>query len=751
MNYYIFAQFGRVLSVYKRYFSAVFYIFSGCNRQNAYICAVLLRRLPMNARCGAMAKNQYKHHAYFRTLEKNTFMQKTHVELSLVFLVLVLWAFPSLANAQITPPALSSDTLSGYILRIFRKDSPKTVVYFDLRKAAVELADSVRLLAPMRMGSFRLKWHTSKAKAFFIRKVQAGTTTCVLTLSEGVRLQIEACDVGLCVHLEKEKSRIQLAYINLYCPANEVFMGAGEQYSQVTLNGSRVPIFVEEQGIGRGDFGITQIANLRGAGGHRFSSFAPSPRLISTQGRVISCLSMRAFDLRYPEQLRLEAVFKDSLALHISAFSRETRSAFGTNYPKTGVPAWMFGSILGLQGGTDTVLQKLAVLEQAGVKPAAIWIQDWCGRAVTPYGKQLVWNWALDTVRYPRFKAFRDSLRQRDIRLLAYVNPFLRCGTPLAREAAQQAGVLLEKKGAPLVLPATGFDVFLANIQGADGRGRGWLKAKIQENIVGNGFSGWMADFGEWYPMMGAEDYAAHQSYPDAWAALNAEIVAKDSSLCFFSRSNFAQNNSPVYWAGDQNTTWGREDGLPSLVPALLSSGISGMLVNHGDIGGFTSFKKGAAQMTRSRELLYRWIEVCAFTPIFRTHEGLAPDANVQVYSDTASAAFFARFALIHDALKPYLLQTYREAAQKGLPMVRHLWLEFPDDPAVLGLEYEFMLGSDFLVMPVLKRGATTVRGYLPKGRWQHYFTHAIIESRGAWQVFDAPLGQPCVWRRLPK
>ncbi|MEY4925595.1 MAG: hypothetical protein RI894_31, partial [Bacteroidota bacterium] len=132
-----------------------------------------------------------------------------------------------------------------------------------------------------------------------------------------------------------------------------------------------------------------------------------------------------------------------------------------------------------------------------------------------------------------------------------------------------------------------------------------------------------------------------------------------------------------------------------------------------------------------------------------RTHEGLAPDDNLQVYSDADAAHFFAKFSAIHDSLHSYIMRTYHEIETQHLPMVRHLIIKYPDDLNVRNLDYQFMLGNDILVIPVLGKNAKTVRGYLPAGKWQHFFTKEIIESSGEWRVFDAPLGQPCVWQCL--
>ena len=164
----------------------------------------------------------------------------------------------------------------------------------------------------------------------------------------------------------------------------------------------------------------------------------------------------------------------------------------------------------------------------------------------------------------------------------------------------------------------------------------------MRESLDRDGVLGWMADFGEWCPFdtpfyrynektqarERIDAIAGHNAYPQAWANLQNRIktaysAQNSDTLGIFMRS--ATSPIPhIYWAGDQNTNWGKNDGLPSLVPALLSTGMSGIGINHGDIGGFTSFKKAGFKMTRSRELLYRWIELCAFTPVFSDTRGFS-------------------------------------------------------------------------------------------------------------------------------
>ena len=81
--------------------------------------------------------------------------------------------------------------------------------------------------------------------------------------------------------------------------------------------------------------------------------------------------------------------------------------------------------------------------------------------------------------------------------------------------------------------------------------------------------------------------------------------------------------------------------------------------------------------------------------------------------------------------------------------MVRHLFLHYPDDPNVKGLRYQFLLGPDLMVAPVLTRGAAEVEVYFPEGEaWADLWTGAAAGRPGEWVRMPAPLGRPAVFLR---
>ena len=89
------------------------------------------------------------------------------------------------------------------------------------------------------------------------------------------------------------------------------------------------------------------------------------------------------------------------------------------------------------------------------------------------------------------------------------------------------------------------------------------------------------------------------------------------------------------------------------------------------------------------------------------------------------------------------------EASKLGHPVVRHLFLHYPNDAKIYALRYQYMLGPDFLIAPVLDQGATSVNVYLPADNWVHLWSGtAYRATSGEWIQIAAPVGQPGVFFR---
>ncbi|MCS6984667.1 MAG: alpha-glucosidase [Leptospiraceae bacterium] len=553
-------------------------------------------------------------------------------------------------------------------------------------------------------------------------------------------------------------NRLELAILS---HEKEKFLGMGEQFTHLNLKGHRVPVLTEEQGVGRGAEPITTGANLIAkAGGNAYTTYAPIPFVMSNRGRAFHLLNSEyaVFDFR-PSSRLVISVWSNQVSMRIyqgnsylellQHFTRDT----GRFSP---LPDWSYGTILGMQGGRDKVEKELAKALSHGNPVTAIWIQDWVGRRQTSFGSQLWWRWVPDEDSYPNFREWVASLRKRGIRVLGYINPFLANEGEMYEEALKKDLLVKREDGSLYVIQTAGFPAVLLDLTNPSTRT--WIKEIIKRNLLGQGLSGWMADFGEWLPWdaklhSGVPASQYHNLYPVEWARLNREAIreaGKEGDVFVFVRAGFtgSAKYAICFWLGDQLVSFDEYDGLASAITGLITGGLSGLALNHSDIGGYTTIDNPIKNYHRSRYLLYRWIEFESLTPIYRTHEGNRPLRNVQFYTDEESHAYFARFGRLHNALAPYFRIYVEEAAKTGLPVVRALALHFPEKEASYHARHQFLVGEDLLVIPAIEEESDFVEGYFPPGKWAHALEETLVLEGDAHHRVHAPLGRPAVFLR---
>ncbi|MBZ0252122.1 MAG: alpha-glucosidase, partial [Candidatus Methylomirabilis sp.] len=594
------------------------------------------------------------------------------------------------------------------------------------------------------------------------------------------RLGGEGCDAAyaltfaspsanqLAFDLAVEGEGLNRSFLRYASSADERFFGFGEQFTFLDMKGRRVPIIVQEQGIGRGLEPITSVLNLfsPGSGGGPFSTYAAVPQYVTSRSRSLFLENSEyaEFDLTAPDRVEVK-LFAPEMRGRILNGARpldliEEYTAYAGRMAP--LPDWLNeGAVAGMQGGTARVREIWAQLRARGAPLAAFWLQDWVGRRQTIIGSQLWWNWELDRERYPGWESLVADLGAAGTRVMTYVNPFLvdvsergTFGRNLFAEARDLGYLATREDGTPYLIPNTSFSAAILDLTNPDAFA--WMKDVLRDQVLGAGAYGWMADFGEALPYdavlaSGEPASAFHNRYAEEWARLNREVLedaGREGDVVFFSRSGYSRSPaySTLFWLGDQLVTFDGDDGLKSAIKGMLSGGFSGYALNHSDVGGYTTFNILIARYYRSKELLLRWMEHSAFTSVFRTHEGNQPENNVQFYSDEETYDAFAKWAKVFRALAFYRRGLMEEAADKGWPMARHPFLEFPEDPNTLGLLHQYMMGSEFMVAPVADPGAATVSVYLPAGDWVHVWTGEPYASDGETFLVDAPLGTPAVF-----
>jgi alpha-glucosidase/alpha-D-xyloside xylohydrolase len=197
-------------------------------------------------------------------------------------------------------------------------------------------------------------------------------------------------------------------------------------------------------------------------------------------------------------------------------------------------------------------------------------------------------------------------------------------------------------------------------------------------------------------------------------------------------------------WSGDVYSTW---ETLKTHVPVAINTGLSGIPYWGTDIGGFVPTPEFLG------ELYVRWFQFGAFCPLFRAHgrtwhlrlpwgwnlgdlgpeetqtyrgAGRPPDSELH---NASVEPICRKYLELRYRLMPYLYSAVRECSTTGMPIVRALWLHYPGDPGAVARGDEYLWGRDLLVAPVVEKGATSRRLYLPTGTWFDFWTQERVEG----------------------
>ncbi|MGN0447012.1 MAG: alpha-glucosidase [Acutalibacteraceae bacterium] len=610
----------------------------------------------------------------------------------------------------------------------------------------------------MSHGSFKIKEKTFIKKPCVLNKIEITGNSAQLIFEE----------LTLTVTLENE-NRIKVVpeikgdynrlYINLPAIENEKLYGLGEQFAEFNLRGKKVNCWVAEHinGVQTAKKIVKQVFGIKNTRRKQkfsnYETYYAEPTFISSQKYYFhSTTTARSeFDFREKDKL---IVKNDSIAPFYMGFCDDFEKLLFDLTELLGrqplLPSWVHdGVILGIQGGTDVMMGKVEACLEKGTDVCGVWIQDWEGRRVTAVGKQLQWNWQWDSELYPDLPEKIKELNTKGIKVLGYVNPFLATEKPLYKEASAKGYCVKNKHGEDYFVTITTFPAAMLDLTNPDAWN--WMKKIIKENMIDFGFSGWMADFGEYLPtdavlFSGEDAELVHNTWPARWAKLNREAVeesGKSGEIMFFTRAGHTDTKkySTMMWNGDNHVDYSIDFGLPSVIPAMLSLSCCGFGLSHSDIGGYTTF----LNLKRSDELFMRWCEMNTFSPLMRSHEGLNPDLNAQFDFSDEVLSHHAKMSRIHKALKPYLTACVEENTEKGLPVVRPLFFYYDEEKAYTEA-YEYLFGRDILVAPVLLPNAKTQKVYLPEDKWVHLWSGREYEG-GVFEV-DCPLGQTPVFIR---
>jgi alpha-D-xyloside xylohydrolase len=238
------------------------------------------------------------------------------------------------------------------------------------------------------------------------------------------------------------------------------------------------------------------------------------------------------------------------------------------------------------------------------------------------------------------------------------------------------------------------------------------------------------ADFGEAAPQTGIyasgrSGFYEHNLYPLRYNKAVADITYRiGGEHIIWARSAWAGSQRyPIHWGGDAAAM---DIGMAATLRGGLSLGLSGFSFWSHDIGGFAA--------PTPEELYRRWLPFGMLTSHSRCH-GIPPKEPWLIGGPDFLDAF-RRADELKYRLMPYVYAQAKDSSERGLPMLRALFVEFPRDPGSWTVEDEYLFGSQILVAPLMEAGTHGRDVYLPPGQWIDYQTGAVYA--GGWHAIAA-------------
>jgi alpha-D-xyloside xylohydrolase len=378
-------------------------------------------------------------------------------------------------------------------------------------------------------------------------------------------------------------------------------------------------------------------------------------------------------------------------------------------------------------------------------------------------------EWRFDPAEWPDPQAMVDELRELGVELMVSIWPTVNPNSDNYQEMDRRGLLVRNLSGLPLHHAfwdkGTDGHAFMRFYDSTSPEARRYIWEKVTEGYGRYGIRAFWLDACEPEILAdnpeGARYHLGQGSevqgvYPREHArgfyeGLHASGEHEVLLLC---RSAWAgsQRFGAAVWSGDIESTF---EALAAQIPAGLNMGISGIPWWTTDIGGF---RNGDPTTAYFQELVVRWFQFGTFCPLFRLHGVREPGPLVgsdqtgapnEVWSFGEEAYALIREQLaLRERIRPYVMQQMATASASGLPPMRALFLEFPDEEPAWEVSDQFMFGPDVLVAPVTELGARERSVYLPMGAsWLDAWTGKPVEKNG-WITAAAPLERIPVYLR---
>ncbi|MEU5515035.1 alpha-xylosidase [Streptomyces griseoaurantiacus] len=334
--------------------------------------------------------------------------------------------------------------------------------------------------------------------------------------------------------------------------------------------------------------------------------------------------------------------------------------------------------------------------------------------------RELQWcDFEWDPRVFPDPEGMLARLKDKGLRICVWINPYIAQRSPLFAEGRELGHLLKRPDGG--VWQWDLWQPGMALVDFTSPAARDWYAAKL-EALLAQGVDCFKTDFGERVPVDvewadGSDPERMHNYYTHLYNRTVFDVLRKhrgeDEAVVFARSATAGSQQFPVHWGGDCESTY---ESMAESLRGGLSLGLTGFGYWSHDIGGFEG--------TPSPALFKRWIAFGLLSSHSRLHG--SSSYRVPWLFDEESVDVLRHFTRQKLRLMPYLSGVARAAHEEGVPMMRAMVLEFPEDPGCAHLERQYMLGPDLLVAPVFDDEGE-VSYYVPEGTWTHYATGRTV------------------------
>ncbi len=502
----------------------------------------------------------------------------------------------------------------------------------------------------------------------------------------------------------------------------ETIYGLGERFGALVKNGQSIDMWNDDAGtmsefsyknipfyLSNKGYGI--LVNHPGCVGFEVASHHVSRVQFSVEGQSLDYYIFAGEDMKH---------------------ALELYTAMSGRPPK--LPDWSFGLWLSTSFTTNynetDIMANIERMEAEGI-PISVFHFD------CYWMRELTWTSFLWDERYfPDPARLLKRIKDKGVKVCLWINPYIAEASTLFDEAAENGYLLHTPRGD--VKQLDHWQPGIGVVDFTNPAAREWYCSKLKA-LIDIGVDCFKTDFGERIPTDvvyhdGSDPERMHNYYSYLYNQIVFDLLKRekgaDEAVLFARAATTGGQQFPVHWAGDNSSSY------PSMAETLrggLSLGMSGFGYWSHDISGFND--------TAPPHLYKRWVAFGLLSSHSRLHG--ASSARMPWLFDNESIDVLRFFRNLKLQLMPYLVRVAQEAQNRGLPVLRAMVLEYPNDPTCRYLDTQYMLGDSLLVAPIFSEDGC-VTFYLPEGEWKNLLT-GELSSGGKWRTethdyFSLPL-----------